>query len=95
MLLQIVPILFGTEDTAQHFPGYGDICEYWKNLADDTTKSLSNTLSLMLHSTNELNELTNISLAGLQKSMDKLGKVNYFLIILLKLYLTANIATSK
>lgn len=68
--------MIDTEDVADHFPEYKDACKYWEELAGKmTTKSISDTLKAMLRSNSELNELTSIPLAGLRKSMNKLGKV--------------------
>jgi hypothetical protein len=69
-------VLVDTKEVADHFPCYTTICQYWEDLADNSTKSISQTLSAMLHSNSELNELTSISLIGLNKSINKLGKVS-------------------
>ena len=76
LAIQIVPVLVDTKEVADHFPCYTTICQYWEDLADNSTKSISQTLSAMLHSNSELNELTSISLIGLNKSINKLGKVS-------------------
>lgn len=81
-------MLVDTEEVAEHYPCYTKICQYWEGLADDSTKSISKTLSTMLHSNSELNELTSISLIGLNKSISKLGKVcNISIFMFVKLYL--------
>jgi hypothetical protein len=69
-------VLVDTKEVADHFPCYTKIRHYWEDLADNSTKSISKTLSEMLHSNSELNELTSISLIGLNKSINKLGKVS-------------------
>lgn len=70
-----------TEEVSDHFPEYKDVCQYWKNLAEGLTKSIGDTMAVMLQSNNELNELTTVSLAGLQKCIAKFDKVFIYLII--------------
>lgn len=81
-------MLVDTKEVGEHYPCYQKICQYWEDLADDSTQSISKTLSEMLHSNSELNELTSISLIGFNKSINKLDKVfNISTYIFFKLYL--------
>lgn len=85
-------MLVDTKEVVEHYPCYPKVCQYWENLADDSTKSISKTLSAMLHSNSELNELTSISLIGFNKSINKLDKVfNISTYIFFKLYLIGNL----
>lgn len=52
------------------------MCQFWEDLDDDSTKSISSMLTTMLRSNSELNELTSVSLVALNKSITKLGKVS-------------------
>lgn len=72
--LVIIPILVDTEEVANHFPCYTTMCQFWEDLDDDSTKSISSMLTTMLRSNSELNELTSVSLVALNKSITKLGK---------------------
>lgn len=65
-----------TEEVADHFACYTTICQYWEDLAEDSIRSIGSTLFKMLRSNSELNELTSISLVGLNKSINKIGKVS-------------------
>ncbi|KAI9561883.1 hypothetical protein GHT06_012845 [Daphnia sinensis] len=70
----VIPILVDTDEVADHFPCYKTICQFWEDLDDSSTKSISSVLTTMLRSNSELNELTSVSLVALDKSITKLGK---------------------
>lgn len=72
----MVPVMMDNEEVADHFTCFPTLTQYWKDTAEGLTRAIVSSLTTLLQSNTELNELTGLVLAGLSKSISKLGKVS-------------------